>query len=155
MKEELIAPCGMNCALCVSYQFMQKDLNRQGFQRKYCPGCLPRGEHCLHMAGSCRRLGKGELRFCFLCEAFPCVRLKALDKRYRDKYGMSMVENLKRIRAQGMESFLEKERAKWRCPACGGVLCCHTGKCLQCEPPVPRGSGKAGQKEEQADGHAQ
>jgi len=26
MEENLIAPCGMNCALCVSYLFSQYDL---------------------------------------------------------------------------------------------------------------------------------
>lgn len=30
MNEELIAPCGMNCRLCIAYQFMQKYLNKEG-----------------------------------------------------------------------------------------------------------------------------
>ncbi len=33
MKEELIAPCGMNFSLCIHYQFMKEDLNKQGFNR--------------------------------------------------------------------------------------------------------------------------
>lgn len=43
MREELIAPCGMNCGLCISYQFKENDLNKKGFHRTYCPGCIPRG----------------------------------------------------------------------------------------------------------------
>lgn len=43
-KEALIAPCGMNCSLCIAYQFKEKDLNKRGFHKKYCPGCLPRGK---------------------------------------------------------------------------------------------------------------
>ncbi len=53
MKEMLIAPCGMNCSLCIAYQFKEKDLNKQGFHRKYCPGCIPRGKHCTHMGNRC------------------------------------------------------------------------------------------------------
>ena len=32
MEEKLIAPCGMDCSLCIAYQFMKKDLNKKGFQ---------------------------------------------------------------------------------------------------------------------------
>ena len=131
-KAELIAPCGMNCGLCFSYLAMKNDLNKQGFRRKYCAGCLPRGKNCTFMSKQCSLLGKGLVRFCHECGAFPCSRLKALDKRYRSKYHMSMVENLRFIKEHGMERFLEKEEAKWHCPECGGVICCHNGLCLNC-----------------------
>jgi len=132
MQEELIAPCGMNCSLCIAYQFRRNDLNKQSFRRKYCPGCIPRGQNCTHMGDQCELLGQGKVRFCYECAAFPCKRLKALDKRYRTKYHMSMLENLAFIRDLGMESFLKKEEAQWRCPECGGVICCHNGLCLHC-----------------------
>ncbi len=131
-KPDLIAPCGMNCSLCVAYQFGELDLNKHGFHRKYCPGCLPRGKHCLHMADACQAIGTGSLRFCFQCPTFPCARLKSLDKRYRTKYHMSMIANLKSIAAHGMDSFLLQEIAKWQCPQCGALICCHNGLCLHC-----------------------
>ena len=131
-KEALIAPCGMNCSLCIAYQFKEKDLNKRGFHKKYCPGCLPRGKNCLHMGDVCELLGKGKIRFCFECEDYPCKRLKALDKRYRTKYHMSMIENLNYIRDNGLKSFLENEKNKWRCTGCGGRICCHNGLCLNC-----------------------
>jgi len=132
MEEKLIAPCGMNCSLCIAYQFRQKDINMLGFHRSYCPGCIPRAENCKHMKDSCELLGKGSIRFCFECESYPCKRLKALDKRYRAKYHMSMIENLNCIKELGMEEFLEKEGDKWRCPECGATICCHNGLCLNC-----------------------
>ncbi|MBN2253767.1 MAG: DUF3795 domain-containing protein, partial [Kosmotogaceae bacterium] len=49
MEEALIAPCGMNCSLCINYQAMKDDLKKKGFHRQYCPGCIPRGENCTHM----------------------------------------------------------------------------------------------------------
>ena len=132
MSENLIAPCGMNCSLCSAYQFKKWDLNSQGFHRMYCAGCIPRGKNCTHMGDSCELLAKGKLRFCFECEAYFCKRLKALDKRYRAKYRMSMVENLNFIAENGVEAFLEKEEAKWKCPDCGATICCHNGLCLNC-----------------------
>lgn len=136
MKEDLIAPCGMNCGLCIAYQFGEKDLNKQGFHRKYCPGCIPRGQNCLHMRAWCESLGKGEIRFCFECQDYPCTHLKTLDKRYRTKYHMSMIANLDYIKKNGKEAFLSKEEAQWKCPSCGGSICCHNGLCLNCEMDV-------------------
>jgi hypothetical protein len=42
MKENLIAPCGMNCSLCIAYQFKENDINKKGFHKSYCPGCIPK-----------------------------------------------------------------------------------------------------------------
>jgi hypothetical protein len=130
MEEILIAPCGMNCQVCISFQAMKIDLNKQGFNRTYCPGCLPRGKNCLHMGDGCEHLRNGQVRFCFECKDFPCKRLKSLDKRYRTKYHLSMIENLTAIQEDGIGSFLIKEDAKWRCPECGNSICCHNGLCL-------------------------
>jgi hypothetical protein len=133
MREELIAPCGMNCSLCVAYQFKENDINKRGFHKKTCSGCIPRGINCVHMADACDLLGQGRLRFCFQCDRYPCKRLKDLDKRYRTKYHMSMIDNLNFIQARGLEAFLVKEAAKWACPACGAMICCHNGLCLRCD----------------------
>lgn len=133
MEEKLIAYCGMNCGLCISYLGMKIDLNKHGFNRTYCPGCVPRGKNCLFMKDKCNLLGEGLVRFCFECKDYPCKRLKALDKRYRTKHHMSMLENLQYIKEHGMEKFLEREELKWRCPQCGGMICCHNGLCLNCD----------------------
>ena len=132
IEEELIAPCGMNCGLCISYLAMKVDLNRKGFSERYCAGCRPRGTNCTFMAGHCARIGKGLVRFRYDCHDFPCRKLEALDKRYRASYHMSMIANLGFIREHGTEQFLQEEAAKWRCPACDGVICCHNGLCLDC-----------------------
>ncbi len=130
---DLIAPCGMDCSLCIAYQFRKNDLNKHSFHRKYCPGCIPRGENCTHMADACSLLGEGKLRFCYKCSAYPCKRLKSLDKRYRTKYHMSMIANLDYIKANGIEEFLRDQEEKWKCADCGERLCCHNGLCMNCE----------------------
>jgi hypothetical protein len=131
VEEKLVAPCGMNCGVCISYLAMKNDLERKGFHKKYCMGCLPCSNSC-SLKRSCRKLSDGSVRFCFECGDYPCKKLKALDKRYRTKYHMSMLENLEYIKKHGVEKFLEKEEEKWRCPCCGGVICCHNGLCLSC-----------------------
>ena len=132
MEEILIAPCGMNCALCANYMAMKYDLKKAGIQKSYCAGCRPRGKNCAFMKKSCELLGEGKVEYCFECPDFPCRRLKALDKRYRTKYHMSMIENLTFIKEKGMVEFLKKEEKKWQCPECGGVISCHNGICYSC-----------------------
>ncbi len=133
MKDCLIAPCGMNCALCVSYQAGQLDLAAKGLKRKTCPGCRPRGKGCLHLASSCGKLAKNQVDFCFECADYPCRRLKDLDKRYRTRYHMSMLENLESVRTKGMQAFLTQQGDLWNCPDCGQPVCCHIGLCLVCD----------------------
>jgi hypothetical protein len=132
MDEVLIAPRGMNCALCAGYLAMKYDLKKQGITKSYCAGCRPRGKNCAFMKKNCDLLGEGKVQYCYECAEFPCRRLKGLDKRYRERYHMSMIENLTFIKEQGMQKFLEKEAEKWKCPDCGGVICCHNGLCYSC-----------------------
>ena len=127
-----MAPCGMNCAVCSGYLAMNFDLNSKGMGKRYCAGCLPRGKNCAFLKKRCDLLGNGKLRFCYECPDFPCLRLQTLDKRYRTNYRMSVIDNLKFIRENGLKQFLEKERQKWRCPDCGGTICCHNVICYNC-----------------------
>ena len=124
----LIAPCGMNCGLCLAFQ---RKKNR-------CQGCLGSNEHkpdyCVRCTiACCEKRQKGDQEFCFFCDSFPCRRLKQLDTRYRTKYEMSMLENLRKIREEGMDAFLKGQKAKWTCDLCGGLICVHRHKCLSCK----------------------
>ena len=132
MNEELIAPCGMNCAVCSGYLALKHDVKSQGLKMPYCAGCRPRDKQCAFIKKQCDLLGKGQVKYCYQCPDFPCRTLKHLDKGYRERYRMSMIENLEFIRDNGMDKLLEKEAEKWRCPECGGVVCCHNGICFEC-----------------------
>jgi rubrerythrin len=59
--------------------------------------------------------------------------MKQLDKRYRTKYHMSMIENLENIRQNGMEAFLQSEETRWTCKVCGNILCVHRDACPACK----------------------
>lgn len=128
----LIAPCGMNCGICSGYLAMKYDVHGQGLRMGYCAGCRPRDKQCAFIQKSCRLLFSGDVEYCYECNEFPCRNLKHLDKRYRESYRMSMIDNLEHIRDNGMEKFLEQQKEKWQCPECGGVICCHNGICFGC-----------------------
>ena len=125
-KSSLIAPCGMNCGVCMAYLR----------EKRKCPGCRGSNEnkfsrvHC--RIKNCDELTKKNNKFCFMCKKFPCARLKQLDKRYRTKYSMSMLENLEHIKKLGVRAFVKNEIARWSCPHCGGVICVHRGYCYKC-----------------------
>jgi hypothetical protein len=128
MKLSLIASCGMNCSLCLGYQ---REKNR-------CPGCRIIGESqseyrqkCI--LRNCLVLKENKLKYCSSrCPNYPCKRLKSLDKRYRTKYGMSMIENLEFIHNNGIRKFISSEEKRWACSKCGNVICVHRNFCLSC-----------------------
>jgi hypothetical protein len=125
----LIAACGMNCGTCIGYLR----------EKKPCGGCFKKDD--LNKPNVCRScaivncafLTKTESGFCSDCEKFPCSRLKQLDKRYRTKYSMSMIDNLIFIRMNGMERFLENEQKRWTCAVCGSGISVHRDYCLNCK----------------------
>ena len=53
-------------------------------------------------------------------------------ERYRTKYSMSMIDNLNNIKKFGIREFVRKEKARWACPKCGGVVCVHRSACSKC-----------------------
>jgi hypothetical protein len=122
-----IAPCGMNCLLCMAYQR----------NKKHCPGCKMPDENKSKSCVACVIKNCSELRhtnawFCYSCSKFPCKRLKQLDLRYRTKYGMSMIENLHSIEKHGTENFAAMENNRWKCSVCGSLFCVHRENCQNC-----------------------
>jgi len=124
----LIAPCGMNCGTCMAYL---RDKNT-------CPGCRVDDPNKAITTLRCKiknreALQQGNLKFCFECDNFPCKRVKRLDKRYRTKYNMSVIENLENIQRLGIRQFAANEKVRWACPNCGGTICVHRQVCYGCE----------------------
>ncbi len=127
LKSSLIAPCGMNCGLCYAFQ---REKNK-------CPGCNYDNEnkpkYCIGCSiKNCESPKNNNSKFCFACQKYPCKRLKELDKRYRTKYGISMIENLYLIKVVGIRKFLKSEKEKWACPNCGNIISVHEKECLDC-----------------------
>jgi hypothetical protein len=117
MNKSLIAPCGMNCGLCLHYLRANNK----------CPGCTS-GRKVNGRIIKCGirlcRDSRGE--YCFDCDKFPCDRLRRLDQRYQEKYGMSEIKNLKFIKEQWITAFLAQEMEKW--VNTDGTFCVHDNK---------------------------
>lgn len=127
ITSDLIAPCGMNCALCSAFQR----------EIKQCPGCNGKDTykpfHCVKcIIKHCDNIRQSKSKLCYECVKFPCARIRQIDKRYRLKYNMSMIENLQYIKANGMDIFIKQEIEKWTCKECGALICVHKNKCLTC-----------------------
>ena len=120
MKTMLIAPCGMNCAICSAF-LREKNTcpgcNMLDNQVKYCKQCIIR---------NCDFYKTSRIRFCYACEKYPCRRLRQLDKRYRTRYGMSMLNNLAYIKKYGIRKFVQKETRRWH--RGDKVICVHNKK---------------------------
>lgn len=129
-SEVLVAPCGMNCRICIGFF----GYTMSGKKRKMrCIGCKPRDKNCAFLKKYCKILRKKEIDYCYGCSDFPCVNLEKIDKMYRERYNMSMIENLEFIRDKGMKEFLKQQKEKYICPECGGVICVHNGLCYSCK----------------------
>lgn len=132
MRAEWMAPCGVNCRLCMAFQR----------EKKACEGCRGRAEtkpaHCVKCVVAHCEKRAGLAGGCGECEK-PCRRMKYLDKSYREKYHMSPMENLQAIREAGMAAFLAGEEERWKCKSCGEVLCVHRETCPACGAPWVQG----------------
>ena len=127
MKAEWIAPCGMNCRLCYGYIR----------PRNQCRGCRASDDSKPKSCKNCKivmceKRIRNQWQTCAPCDT-PCRRLKDLDKRYRSKYHMSMIENLAAIKGQGMSLFLQQQEETFRCPSCGQTVCVHKNECPSCK----------------------
>lgn len=130
---KLVAPCGNNCGTCVAFF----GYTMSGERRKHaCSGCHERKSLCAFIKKKCKKLATNQIEYCFDCSDFPCGTLRTLDGYYQKKYGISVVENLKYIQTNGMNEFLKREKEKWTCPTCGGVICVHNKRCYTCNPPL-------------------
>jgi len=113
---KLISPCGMNCAICRSYLLSK------------CTGCRIRNKKCAFVKKRREdnlKLLKGEVEYCFECQCFPCEALVKLDDRYRKRYKMSMIDNLKVIQEKGIHQFVLIQNHCYQCSECGHMISVH------------------------------
>lgn len=125
IPEGMLAPCGMNCLVCYKHCLSPRP----------CGGCREGGgqmpTHCRRCAIRACAKGKG-LRLCAACPQFPCQPVKRLDRNYRTRYGVSLLENGRVAAEEGPAALLQREARRWRCPVCGGVVSLHDGVCSDC-----------------------
>ena len=128
--EEMIAPCGLDCSLCMFAHAKEKP----------CLGCNVDSDSKPAFCASwckiipCEKRVKNGYEFCDECPDYPCDDVMEKENRYTFRYPLreSPRENLKMIRERGMDAFLEQERRNWSCRTCGSPVNVHTGVCSGC-----------------------
>lgn len=128
IESAMLAPCGMNCLICY------KHCN----SKKACSGCLEndkgKPEHCRKCAIKDCVAEHGITR-CYECYGFPCARIRAMEKSYLARYGISLIENGTAASREGVAAFMKDQLAVWTCPDCGGVISLHDALCSECKTP--------------------
>lgn len=126
IANSMFAPCGMNCMLCYSHLKTKKP----------CAGCL---NDETNMTARCRSCAiktcvkeKG-LTYCFKCEVFSCKKINNLDRSYQKRYQVSLIEYSEFAKEHGLEAFFEREKLRWTCASCSGVVSLHDKTCRGCE----------------------
>jgi len=131
--QRLIAPCGMNCAICSRYL-----ANINNMKRSQCAGCRPENKKCSYLFEKCSGInsdlkGNSSARFCFQCDQYPCKQIDRMDARYRRSYGISVKDNLKCISKIGVYKFVQEQYEEHRCSGCNGLISIHNRKCFECD----------------------
>lgn len=144
INKELIAPCGMNCAICSRYLSY---LNN--YKSSQCRGCRPNDHTCTYLFEKCTGINHhtstGKSVFCSKCSQYPCRQINRMDNRYQTNYGMSIKDNLESIKETGINRFISDQYEKHRCSRCGALISIHNRKCFKCDK-VTRLVEKQGRK---------
>jgi len=126
---DMLAPCGITCAVC--YAQLRK--------KKPCPGCrgedVNKSEHCRKCKIKECAMRQG-FNYCCECPSFPCATIKRIDKSYRLRYHVNLIENGVRAKTVGAEQHLLEEKEKWTCTYCGGIISLHDRVCPECGKPM-------------------
>ena len=125
----MFAPCGMNCMVCYKHCY----------HKKLCAGCLNgdtgKQEHCRKCKIKDCVCQKG-LFYCFECFNFPCKLIKNLEKSYNKRYQASLMENSKFVQQYGLEKFMQKQKERYTCSKCEGIISIHDRECSECQEKV-------------------
>ncbi len=132
LDNALIAPCGIYCGACRHYLLKKKNLlEKRGFKQG-CDGCRIRNKNCAFIKKDCPWYKKKKVQFCYECDEFPCDRMYRMESIYQEKYKVSMIGNLERIKEVGSQKWLQEQQELYTCPKCGGEISVHDAECFDC-----------------------
>ena len=101
ISKELIAPCGMNCAICSKYLSYINNL-----KRSHCIGCKPRNQRCTYLFEKCRGINNNVLTnnavYCYECNEYPCKQINRMDNRYKNNYKIVLRIIWKLLKRRGL-----------------------------------------------------
>jgi hypothetical protein len=136
----IAAVCGLYCAGCSVFIASHEDPHRLELlagrwgvpvEEMHCDGCraeirTPYCRECDLFACAAKR---GHA-FCGECTDYPC---KELDEfRAERPHRIEIYDNLERIRAAGVDTWMAEMKSRYSCPACSTVNSTYDLKCRSC-----------------------
>lgn len=131
-SNSLAAPCGIYCGSCRQYLALKKNLLEEKGLKLGCKGCRIRNKNCAFIRRDYSKLKYKEINYCFECVDMPCNNLKKIDDIYMERYSLSLIKNLIRIKEIGEKLWLQEQKKLYTCPECGGEICLHDNECYDC-----------------------
>ena len=147
-SRDFAAPCGLYCGACSIRSAVRKgdkqllELIAEGVGRYLghpvevgeleCNGCLSdvRAAPCRDCEIRDCTISKG-ITHCAQCEDFPC-RLITDFNNDDFAHHSEVLDNIRRQREIGIDAWIEEQRERWRCPACGAESDWYTAHCANC-----------------------
>jgi predicted RNA-binding Zn-ribbon protein involved in translation (DUF1610 family) len=158
-KVHLAAACGTYCGACPAYMAKHSEDEQIKLQKRsasgpekfmkgippaswmdglLCDGCLSGGmlaAHCKTCSIRLHAANKQNDSRCTECEELPCYRITNLIGMGHYLHRQEYLPNLKRIHEMGVQEWVEKEEARWRCPQCGLPMSWYDAECARCGGP--------------------
>ncbi len=154
-KGHLAAACGTYCGACPAYlakhgvdERKRSSSARAPAQKGIppanwmdgllCDGCLSGGTlapHCQRCDIRLHALNTQKDARCTDCKELPCSRMTNLINMGRYLHRQEYLPNLEKIRTMGVQAWVKKEEARWRCPQCGLPMSWYDATCARCGEP--------------------
>lgn len=141
-QPRLDAVCGLYCGACDVYLATQRGTQDQlatawgrPTAEVTCHGCRSDVRSIFCAECEIRSCAAGRrVEHCAACPEFPCERLVA----FRDSapHHGSVLRDLRRLKAVGVEAWLTERQERWRCPACSREAGWYDSQCMRCGAPL-------------------
>lgn len=145
MDYKLDGYCGLYCGACPVLIANQDDTletlaERFGMEIEAlrCAGCKSAKTAAFCTDCGLKRCARDRgFDFCFECRELPCEPFIAFRDDVKYPYHLATPKNLARIQEVGVETWLEEQDSRWRCPACGTRFAWQEETCRACGSAVP------------------
>jgi hypothetical protein len=128
-KFDSLAPCGVYCGACPSFNKTCKGFASDDKEQKRCSKWSCKIRNCCY--------NEKELDFCIDCNHFPCkIIYKKLVNTHQDdprfKYRHEIPDIFMKLKTMNLDSFLSFQTQRWKCDLCGGTIQFYLYKCGNC-----------------------
>jgi len=146
VEKELLAPCGLYCGVC-GVLIATRNNNPKLKERLstvynlppeeiHCRGCLSEERFVYCRVCSIRSCTEAKgYEGCHECDGFPCEMIEAFPLPVGKKVILRAIPTWREL---GTEAWVAAEEARYRCPACGGLLFRGAKRCRACGEAVGR-----------------